>query len=358
MKRLKQAIILFFTIGIISSCETNDLFKVVKGAKELESLIITESPQGLTATPVSPSMIHLSWTATDKATEYVVYRDLLENGTFVTLIYQGSDEFCSDINLSAGRTYYYKAAASNDYSESPFSPVVSAMTPAPPPAEPTGISAVGVTSSSIEVSWNISAGADNYRLYRDTNPGGTFSALVFDGSGTIFLDEGLMPYTTYYYTVRAINTYGASPSSSVVSATTSVAPTGDSFIDLAWGGIKLLEGSLSIAPIYGSNTDNQLPVGQIVIYKTTMGLFGKFRVKLFQPGVSNDLYIEWVTYFIDGSVYSSGSNLLIRGTWSCDLDAGIEVVSDPSQDFFWNQQTSSERYIQPQNGAILSLYMP
>ncbi len=54
---------------------------------------------------------------------------------------------------------------------------------------------------------------------------------------------------------------------------------------------------------------------------------------------------------ITPTVYSQGQ-VIIHGTWSCDLDLGLQTHStDPSTDFFWNQQTEVERYLEPRNGA-------
>ncbi|MGB6745408.1 MAG: hypothetical protein WBE38_17310 [Terracidiphilus sp.] len=47
-------------------------------------------------------------------------------------------------------------------------------------------------------------------------------------------------------------------------------------------------------------------------------------------------------------VYSSGQ-LVVRGTWLCDLDAGAE---DQNGDFKWDQQTNVERYLTPESGAV------
>ena len=48
------------------------------------------------------------------------------------------------------------------------------------------------------------------------------------------------------------------------------------------------------------------------------------------------------------NIYSQG-NLVIRGTWSCDLDQGLET--ETGADFWWEQETETIRYIVPRNGA-------
>ena len=47
-------------------------------------------------------------------------------------------------------------------------------------------------------------------------------------------------------------------------------------------------------------------------------------------------------------VHSSG-RLTIRGTYMCDLDTGTETRS--GADFWWEQQTSTIRFLTPENGA-------
>jgi hypothetical protein len=110
--------------------------------------------------------------------------------------------------------------------------------------------------------------------------------------------------------------------------------------------------SLSGSQIDGSDASNELPDGTIVVYQTSSGRYGKFQVTTW----GYDLFIKWVTYDLDYSVYSSGEELKIRGTWSCDLDEGVEETGTPTLDFFWEQATSIERYLSPRNGAQFSLY--
>src|SRR5262249_6992620 len=51
-------------------------------------------------------------------------------------------------------------------------------------------------------------------------------------------------------------------------------------------------------------------------------------------------------------VYTEG-HIVVRGTWSFDLDAGTET-SDGA-DFFWEQVTGVERYLVPKGGARFSV---
>lgn len=53
------------------------------------------------------------------------------------------------------------------------------------------------------------------------------------------------------------------------------------------------------------------------------------------------------------SIALNGVTRTLHGTWSLDLDTGIESTNNQS-DIFWNQQTSVERRIVPRNGAQIA----
>lgn len=111
--------------------------------------------------------------------------------------------------------------------------------------------------------------------------------------------------------------------------------------------------SLSSDKINGSNNNqNQLTPGTILVYQTSEGRYGKMQIKQY----GYDLYLKWLTYNANGTTYSSGNNLKIRGTWYCDLDLGRE--SDISSDFWWQQSTPVERFLVPENGAKFARFQP
>src|SRR5207302_867202 len=90
-----------------------------------------------------------------------------------------------------------------------------------PPSVPTGLTANAVSSSQINLSWTASTdnvGVSGYRVYR----GGTQIATT---STTSFTDTGVLPSTTYSYTVAAYDAAGnVSAQSSPASATTPAPP--------------------------------------------------------------------------------------------------------------------------------------
>lgn len=122
------------------------------------------------------------------------------------------------------------------------------------------------------------------------------------------------------------------------------------FNNLSFNTIKAQ--TMSTDQINGSmNSSNHLSMGSIVVYKTNSSRYGKFIVMEY----GYDIKIKWQTYNSNGTTYSSGSSLIIRGTWSCDLDLGIESLTN--RDFFWQQATSTIRYLTPKNGAKFKVYL-
>src|SRR5262245_22295479 len=106
--------------------------------------------------------------------------------------------------------------------------------------------------------------------------------------------------------------------------------------------------------IDGSDTkDNEMPKGTILCFVTDQKRYGKLKVLEY----GYDLTIKWVTYDEKGNVFSKGDKLVVRGTWGCDLDYGVEGDEGKSPtDFWWEQRDKKRRYITSQRGAVLTVY--
>jgi beta-galactosidase len=91
----------------------------------------------------------------------------------------------------------------------------------PPPAAPTGVSAVA-GNGVVTVSWDIVPGATTYNIYRSTKRGGAYTLIAANISGVAlgYVDHFVANDTTYYYAVSANgNGIGTSKKSVKVSAT-------------------------------------------------------------------------------------------------------------------------------------------
>jgi fibronectin type 3 domain-containing protein len=182
------------------------------------------APTGLQA-QASAGQVSLSWNPSEGATDYNVYR------SETSPVDLGAEPIATvgatsylDENVVNGTTYHYVVTAVNEDGESAASAEVSA-TPegdiAPPPPPPTNVVAVpGVDF--IEISWNPSAGAASYNVYRGNTPSLTIGAetLVATVTQASYRDEDVAVGATYYYAVTAADASGnASAASEVVSAT-------------------------------------------------------------------------------------------------------------------------------------------
>ena len=98
-------------------------------------------------------------------------------------------------------------------------PFLSGVTP---PATPANFS-VTAGDAQVTLSWQASAGATSYNIYRGLTSGG--EVLVQSGiAATSFVDTGLTNGTTYYYQVSAVNAGGESARTAEDSATPQAAP--------------------------------------------------------------------------------------------------------------------------------------
>ena len=115
---------------------------------------------------------------------------------------------------------------------------------------------------------------------------------------------------------------------------------------------EIIQVPLSWDPINGSNNStNLIPRDTILVYKTNEGRFGALQITAY----GRDLTLSWRTFKSDGTLHSTGRNLVVKGSYYCDLDQGSAGGGSPSADFQWRMVTSSKRYITPVNQAEFAL---
>jgi len=95
------------------------------------------------------------------------------------------------------------------------------------PAAPTNLTASAISSSQIRLNWQDNSNNEGrFEIFRSTD-GTTFTFRAQVGINvTSFTDSGLTAGTTYFYRVRAVNSFGNSGWSNVASATPGGTSTG------------------------------------------------------------------------------------------------------------------------------------
>ncbi len=208
----------------------------------------------------------LTWTANTEP-DLARYR-VLRDGALVATV-TGSTSY-TDAGLTNDTTYSYSLVAVDTHGNaSPASapPVSATPTDLTPPAVPTGVREVR-GDQSVALSWNANTEPDlaSYRVLRD----GVEIATVI--GATDFTDSGLTNYTTYVYTLVAVDTHGnrsapSAPSSSTPTDLTPpavptglVATRGDGRVTLSWtantesdlASYRVLRDGVEVATVTGS----------------------------------------------------------------------------------------------------------
>jgi fibronectin type 3 domain-containing protein len=200
------------------------------------------TPSGLAAANVGTT-INLTWTAST-GTAPITY-NIQRNTTGSTTVYTQiatnvAAANYSDVGLTDGTTYYYSVTASNPGGVSALATQATATIV---PIAPTGVVCTPGDAQN-QISWNASAGATTYSVWRNTTGSTVLYPTVFSSiAGSPYTDTTAVNGQIYYYAVVAINLGGSSTQSSQVSGTPSgpppaptgvIATAGNAAIQLNW----------------------------------------------------------------------------------------------------------------------------
>lgn len=182
--------------------------------------------------------ITLNWNLVSGISDYRVERATSKDGPFTSIGFPATNTF-ADSSAVAGTGYYYRVRARfADTTEGQFSTVVSAMLSGA--TTPSGLSAITVSASSVNVGWISVTGASTYNLYRATSLGGPYTLAGDVGSAvTNYNFTALTGQTQYYFKVGAMisATEHLSNPLAVVTLAKPLAPSGDvgvGQISLTW----------------------------------------------------------------------------------------------------------------------------
>jgi chitodextrinase len=184
------------------------------------------TPSGLSTTAAQTS-ITLSWAASSDNVGVTGYR-LYQNGSQVGTSSSTSYVF-SGLSCATSYTLGVAAvdAAGNVSGTATTTRQTAACADTTPPSAPGPLTASGVSSSEIDLSWGSATddvGVTGYQIFRCQGSGCANFAQVAQTAGTSYQDTGLGAATTYVYEVRATDAAGnLGPMSSRASATTRAA---------------------------------------------------------------------------------------------------------------------------------------
>ena len=168
----------------------------------------------LQATAISAQQVNLSWTAVTGATSYVV-KSSADGGTTWTTIATQSGTVFANTGLTADTAYQYTVKAVDATGSGVASSPVTATTWL---AAPTGFAVTPVSATEIDLSWAVVADATTYTIRRSTD-NAIWTTLspnpAPDGTATSYNDTSVLPGTTYYYRISAVNALGSSVQAAV-----------------------------------------------------------------------------------------------------------------------------------------------
>ncbi len=185
------------------------------------------APSNLIAQAASTREIQLTWTDNSPLeTEFQIERSLTPAFTSVVVLTAAGDTSTYyDWGLTPATTYYYRIRAANAAGASSYSATATVATNGGgtvAPAAPSGLTAVGASSSEISLNWIDNSNSElSFRIERSTSAAFTSpTVLVADSEATTYYDWGLTAGVIYYYRVRAENTAGVSAYSNTATSTT------------------------------------------------------------------------------------------------------------------------------------------
>jgi Fibronectin type III domain/Beta-galactosidase len=166
------------------------------------------APNNLTATSGGPFVINLTWH--DNASNELGYRieyKIGASGTYELLTTLGPNSTATSLtSLLEGTQYYYRLQGVNAGGFSAYSGEKSATTDL---RAPKSLSLTALSSSKVRLNWTDKSDTESgFKIERSRLNDTNYSQIATVGTNTTtFTDTGLSGSTTYYYRVRAYNSY-------------------------------------------------------------------------------------------------------------------------------------------------------
>ncbi|XP_042900745.1 fibronectin type-III domain-containing protein 3A isoform X2 [Parasteatoda tepidariorum] len=150
--------------------------------------------------------------------EYEV--DMTSPDNITLQVYKGPETSCIVNGLFPGRPYLFQVRAYNRVGAGPFSDPLEVVSGAGPPDSPRNLTATCDSSVTCRLSWeeplNNGAAITSYQLQWSTEDDEESFSELYDGLCLHYEVQRLLPATSYYFKVRAINEAGPGPNSDTI----------------------------------------------------------------------------------------------------------------------------------------------
>jgi hypothetical protein len=128
------------------------------------------------------------------------------------------------------------------------------------------------------------------------------------------------------------------------------APTNYAEIDIE--DIKLVEASMNTDLIQATSGEGlEWNIDDVFVYKTNENRYGKLQVINIIEDENHKFQFRATVFNADGSVFNSINLLEIRASYTCDLDALVEIGLSQLRDFQWVKANSVDVYLNPIDNA-------
>ncbi|MEZ4365351.1 MAG: LamG-like jellyroll fold domain-containing protein [Kofleriaceae bacterium] len=198
------------TVGHAGGCAGGDVLvdelrvfsRILSPAEVATFGTLPPAPATLSAMAVSSTRQDIAWSAVAGASKYLIYRGTAPGSqSFLTSIGAGFTTYANGHLMPSTLYSWTIRTVANGLISDP-SPEAVATTFAGPSA-PTGVTAMAVSTSRINVAWNAVSGAAKYYVYQSIN-GGAYALKGSVVSPTVTLGAtGLASGTNHCYVVRA-----------------------------------------------------------------------------------------------------------------------------------------------------------